>query len=54
MCDVDKRQVGRLLDALEESGQLENTIVIFTSDHGELLGDHGRYQKKDPTYTRAQ
>ena len=34
-------QVGRMLDALEASGQRENTIVIFTSDHGEMLGDHG-------------
>jgi arylsulfatase A-like enzyme len=34
-------QVGRMLDALEESGQRERTIVIYTSDHGEMLGDHG-------------
>lgn len=34
-------QVGRMLDALEASGQRENTVVIFTSDHGEMLGDHG-------------
>ena len=34
-------QVGRMLDALEASGQRENTIVILTSDHGETLGDHG-------------
>jgi arylsulfatase A-like enzyme len=34
-------QVGRMIDALQESGQRENTIVIFTSDHGEMLGDHG-------------
>ena len=34
-------QMGRMLDALEESGQRENTIIIFTSDHGEMLGDHG-------------
>jgi arylsulfatase len=34
-------QVGRMLDALETSGQRENTIVIFMSDHGEMLGDHG-------------
>lgn len=37
---VDK-QFGRILDALARTGQLENTIVIFMSDHGELLGDHG-------------
>lgn len=34
-------QLGRILDALEESGQAGNTIVVFTSDHGETLGDHG-------------
>ena len=38
-------QVGRMLDALEASGQRENTIIIFTSDHGEMLGDHGLLQK---------
>ena len=34
-------EFGRLLDHLEASGQRGNTIVIFTSDHGEALGDHG-------------
>lgn len=34
-------EVGRLLQTLEETGQRENTIVIFMSDHGEMLGDHG-------------
>ena len=38
-------QVGRILAALDASGQLDNTIVIFTSDHGETLGDHGLIQK---------
>ena len=33
--------IGRVLDALEEKGWLENSILIFCSDHGELLGDHG-------------
>lgn len=37
--------VGRLLEFLEQSGQRENTIVIFTSDHGQLLGDHGLEHK---------
>jgi arylsulfatase len=40
--------VGEVLNALEETGQLDNTIIIFTSDHGELLGDHGLYQKWQP------
>ncbi len=37
--------VGRIMKALEDTGQRENTIVIFMSDHGELLGDHGVYLK---------
>lgn len=38
-------QVGRILEALEESGLAENTIVVFTSDHGYHMGEHGHYQK---------
>lgn len=34
-------QLARLLKALDESGQRDNTVIIFTSDHGETLGDHG-------------
>jgi len=44
MTDVDK-QFGRVLDLLEETGQLENTIVVHTSDHGEHCGAHGLYMK---------
>lgn len=38
-------QLGRILDALEATGQLERTLLIFCSDHGELLGDHGLLYK---------
>lgn len=39
--DMIDENIGRLLKALEESGQLENTLIIFMSDHGDMLGDHG-------------
>jgi arylsulfatase A-like enzyme len=45
MCDLVDEQVGRMLAALERTGQLDNTMVIYMSDHGELLGDHGMYLK---------
>ena len=38
-------QVGRILETLEETGQREQTVILFTSDHGEMLGDHGLIQK---------
>jgi len=38
--DVD-HQLGRLWDALAERGMWDDTVIIVTSDHGELLGDHG-------------
>ncbi len=38
-------QVGKVLDALEETGQADNTIVIFTSDHGYHLGEHDFWAK---------
>ena len=33
--------VGRILDALRQKGILDDTLILFTSDHGELMGDHG-------------
>ncbi len=42
--------VGRILDHLDALGLSENTIVIFTSDHGEWLGEHLRYGKGYPAH----
>ena len=40
-------EIGRLLDALKESGEEENTVVVFTADHGLALGQHGFMGKED-------
>lgn len=40
-------QIGRILNALEKSGQSKNTIVIFSSDHGLALGSHGLMGKQN-------
>ena len=42
--EIDQ-QFGRLLDMVEQAGQSDNTLVVLTSDHGELLGAHGLYCK---------
>ncbi len=39
------RNLGLVLDALEKSGKARETLVIFTGDHGYLLGQHGRFEK---------
>ena len=38
-------EVGRLVGVLEEQSMRDNTLVVFMSDHGELLGDHGCTEK---------
>ncbi|MCH8992011.1 MAG: sulfatase-like hydrolase/transferase, partial [Acidobacteria bacterium] len=38
-------KIGRMLDALEANGLAENTVVIYTSDHGDSLGEHGLWRK---------
>jgi len=40
-------QIGRILGAFEDIGQLDNTIVVFTSDHGLAIGSHGLFGKQN-------
>ncbi|WMJ22226.1 arylsulfatase [Paludicola sp. MB14-C6] len=47
-------QIGRLLQAIQEDGEYNNTIIIFTSDHGELLGDHHTFRKIRPYQASIQ
>jgi choline-sulfatase len=39
------KNVGRVLEALERSGEAANTFVVYTGDHGYMLGQHGRFEK---------
>lgn len=40
-------QIARILEALKVSGQLENTIIVFSSDHGLAIGSHGLFGKQN-------
>lgn len=46
MISLMDHHIGRILDGLEAAGELENTLIVFTSDHGEFLGDHGLWWKE--------
>ncbi len=38
-------QIGRILDALDRRGMLENTLIVYASDHGDMTGDHNLWRK---------
>lgn len=42
------RNIGIILDYLKATNQFDNTLIIYASDHGEMLGDHNRYMKSVP------
>ncbi len=48
MCANIDALVGRFLDEVEKRGELDNTLIVFSSDHGEMLGDHNRWKKRLP------
>jgi len=47
-------QVGRMLKALEETAQLDNTLIMYTSDHGEFLGDYNCFGKRSMLNSAAR
>jgi arylsulfatase A-like enzyme len=52
-CTYLDERVGDLVDALEETGQRSETVVVFTSDHGDQLGAHGLVLKGAPAFEES-
>ncbi len=50
MVSMIDAEIGRLVTFLEDKGLRENTIIVFTSDHGDYMGDHGLYTKSPSMY----
>ncbi|MEM7393807.1 MAG: sulfatase-like hydrolase/transferase [Verrucomicrobiota bacterium] len=48
LCESLDHEMGRLMKFLERNDLAKNTLVVFTSDHGELAGSHGKYRKGQP------
>lgn len=42
------RNIGDIIKLVEDRDELDNTIIVYASDHGEMLGDHGKYAKSYP------
>jgi choline-sulfatase len=45
LCSFLDDHIGQVLAALEDSGQLDDTVILYTSDHGDLVGNHGMWTK---------
>ena len=54
MIELMDHHIGRILDRLEADGLLQETLILFTSDHGDYLGDHRLWGKGLPTYESMQ
>ncbi|MHA1372544.1 MAG: sulfatase family protein [Promethearchaeota archaeon] len=53
MISLMDKYIGKILNTLEKTGLLNDTIVIFTSDHGDFLGDHGLFWKSLVSFEEA-
>lgn len=53
MCENIDSRIGEIIDEVRKRGDLENTLVVFASDHGEMLGDHNRWGKHVPYQASA-
>lgn len=47
-------EIGRVLDKLEQEGELENTVIFYTADHGDFAGEHGLFHKNLGMYDSIQ
>ncbi|MCB0196013.1 MAG: sulfatase-like hydrolase/transferase [Anaerolineae bacterium] len=52
-CSLIDDQVGRIVAALRQSGQIDNTLIVFTSDHGDYMGAHRLLLKGIPAFDEA-
>ncbi len=52
-CSYEDHLFGKLLDALDASGQADETVVLYLSDHGDYLGEHGLWGKGLPSFGSA-
>ena len=52
-CSLVDDQVGRVLEALRATGQAENTLIVYVSDHGDYMGDHRLMLKGIPAFDQA-
>ena len=52
-CSYEDYLFGRVIDALKRKGEFENTVIVYTSDHGDYMGEHGLWAKGLPCFQTA-
>ena len=52
-CSYEDELFGRILNQVEQSGQMENTLLLYVSDHGDYIGAHGLWAKGLPCFREA-